>query len=154
MSKKNEKFRNNKLMRLLMSVIIIVIVFAMMAMVPAFQKADYEIRDNQMTIVRENKYYTNMNVIVDVIDEKGNVEREKVNIKFEDNKTNYTFDQEYFKKALETEDSVCIVDVDGNVLASFSNYTTFVSIILIIMTMVALASSLNIVMFIMGLINL
>lgn len=152
MSKMNEKLRK-KLVRLGISVVVLAIVFAVMALVPAFQDADYEIRDNQLTVVIENKYYTNMDVVVNVIDERGNVTSETVKIYFEEGKTNYTFDQEYFKNALETEDSVYVIDVENDTLSVFSNYTTFISIILGVLTVIALVAVFNIMLFIMGLIH-
>ena len=150
MSKMNEKLRK-KLVRLGVSVVVLAIVFALMALVPAFQHADYEIRDNQLTVVIENKYYTNMDVAVNVIDERGNVTSETVKIYFEEGKTNYTFDHEYFKNALETEDSVYVIDVENDILSVFSNYTTFISIILGVLMVIALVAVFNIMMFIMGL---
>lgn len=152
MSKMNEKLRK-KLVRLGISVVVLAIVFAMVALVPAFQDADYEIRDNQLTVVIENKYYTNMDVVVNVIDERGNVTSETVKIYFEEGKTNYTFDQEYFKNALETEDSVYVIDVENDTLSVFSNYTTFISIILGVLMIIALVAVFNIMLFIMGLIH-
>lgn len=152
MSKMNEKLRK-KLVRLGISVVVLAIVFAVVALVPAFQDADYEIRDNQLTVVIENKYYTNMDVVVNVIDERGNVTSETVKIYFEEGKTNYTFDQEYFKNALETEDSVYVIDVENDTLSVFSNYTTFISIILGVLMVIALVAVFNIMLFIMGLIH-
>ena len=57
MSNKNVKLRK-KLVRLGVSLVVIAIVFAALALVPAFHSADYEIRDNHLTVERTNKHNT------------------------------------------------------------------------------------------------
>lgn len=137
MSTKNGLLRK-KLVRLVASIGVLAIVFAVWTFVPAFQSAKYEIRDNQLMVERENKYNTNIDVVLTVIDEKGNVREETVKVHFEEGKTSYTFDQEYFKNVLETEDDVYIAGVEEEVSNIFSNFTPAVNVIMIIVFILSL----------------
>lgn len=149
MSKKNEMLRK-KLVRLGISVIVIAIVFAVLAVVPVFQTAKTEIKDNQLTIVRENLHHKGVEVIVDVIDDKENVEKVTVKINFEGDETNYTFDQEYFKRVLDTEDNVYIVEMENNL---FINYTPWVSVIFVILFIIIMIACLYFMITIMSFIH-
>ncbi len=149
MSKMNEKLRK-KLVRLGISVIVIAIVFAVLAVVPVFQTAKTEIKDNQLTVVRENLHHKGVEVIVNVIDDKGNVEKVTVKINFEGDETNYTFDQEYFKRVLDTEDNVYIVEIENNL---FINYTPWVSVIFVILFIIIMIACLYFMMTIMSFIH-
>lgn len=149
MSKMNEKLRK-KLVRLGISVIVIAIVFAVLAVVPVFQTAKTEIKDNQLTVVRENLHHKGVKVVVNVIDDKGNVEKVTVKINFEGDETNYTFDQEYFKRVLDTEDNVYIVEIENNL---FINYTPWVSVIFVILFIIIMIACLYFMMTIMSFIH-
>lgn len=92
--------------------------------IPAFREAEVEIKDNCMTIVRENMYQTSVDVVVNEIDAKGNVEEKKVKVNFEDGVTEFSFDQEYFKQVLETENDVYLIKTSDKVFDMFSYYTT------------------------------
>ncbi len=150
MSKKNGELRK-KLVRMVASLGVLAIFMAILALVPAFQQAKYEIQDNQLIVERKNMYNTNMDVVLTVIDEKGNVREETVKVHFEENEINYTFDQEYFKNSLETEDDVYIVDVDGELDSFFSNFTPVIRVIMIIVFVLSLIACF---FFIMSMFNL
>ncbi len=152
MSKKNGMLRK-KLVRVGISVVVLAITLAVFALVPAFQSAKYEISDNQLVVERENMYNTNMDVVVNIIDDRGNVTRETVKIYFEGDETNYTYDQEYFKNVLETEDDVYVIEVEDGLFTTFSNYTTFVKILMIITFIIAMIACFSLMMFILGLTN-
>lgn len=152
MSKKNEKLRK-KLVRLGISVVVLAIMLAVFAFVPAFQSAKYEICDNQLVVERENVYNTNMDVIVNIIDDRGNVTRETVKVYFAGNETNYTYDQEYFKNILETEDDVYVIDVEDGLFTTFSNYTPLVTAFMIISFIIAMIACFSLMMFILGFTN-
>lgn len=139
MSTKNGLLRK-KLVRLVVSIAVLGIVFAIWGLVPAFQMADYEIQDNQLMVERNNKYNTNIDVALIIIDGKGNVEKEVVKVYFDEGMTTHTYDDEYFKNILETEDDVHIVDVESELSNLFSNFTPVVNaiaIITFIITMIA-----------------
>lgn len=129
MSNKNGKLRK-KFVRLGVSVVVIAILFAALALVPAFHSAEYEIRDNHLTVERTNKHNTNMDVELYVIDEKGNVRETTVKINFEENVKSYSFDDEYFKNILKTEDDVFIKEVKSDLITCVSSYTPGVAIVL------------------------
>lgn len=150
MSKMNEKLRK-KLVRLGASLGVLAIFMAILALVPAFQQAKYEIHDNQLIVERNNMYNTNMDVVLTVIDENGNVREETVKVHFEEDEINYTFDQEYFKNALETEDDVYIVDIDGELDSFFSNFTPAIRVIMVIVFVLSLIACF---FFIMSMFNL
>lgn len=150
MSQKNGMLRK-KLVRLGISVVVLAIMLAVFAFVPAFQSAKYNICDNQLVVERENMYNTNMDVIVNIIDDRGNVTRETVKVYFEGDETNYTFDQEYFKDILETEDAVYVIDVEDGLFATFSNYTTFVTVFMVISFIIAMIACFSLMMLILGL---
>ena len=135
MSGKNGKLRK-KLVRLGVSVVVIAIMFAALALVPAFHSAEYEISDNHLVVERTNKHNTNMDVEVYVIDEKGNVRETSVKIYFEENVESYSFDQEYFKNVLETEDDVFIKEVKSDLITCVSNYTPGVALVLSILMII------------------
>lgn len=126
MSKKNVKIR---IILLVILTVLFAIEIALIALVPEFQYLTYEIRDNQLVVIRENMCNTNLDVSLNVIDEKGNKRKETVKVYFEGNETKYTFDQEYFKEVLETEDDVHVIEVK----TSLSNYTKPIDIILSIL---------------------
>lgn len=139
MSTKNGLLRK-KLVRLLVSIAVIAIMLAVWGLVPAFQTAKYEICDNQLTVERENKYNTNMDVAVIIIDERDNVKEEVVKVYFDEGKTTHIYDEEYFKNLLETEDDVHIVSVETELRNLFSNFTPVVNVIAVItfiITMIA-----------------
>lgn len=152
MSKKNGELRK-KLVRLVASLGVLAIFMAILALVPAFQPAEYEIKDNQLIVERNNMYNTNMDVVLTVIDEKGNVREENVKVNFEANEINYTFDQEYFKAALETEDDVYIVDVDSELDSFFSNFTPVIRVIMIIVFILSLIACFFVMMAMFNLIH-
>ena len=152
MSKKNGELRN-KLVRLVASFGVLAIFMAILALVPAFQQAKYEIQDNQLIVERNNMYNTNMDVILTVIDENGNVREETVKVHFEEDEINYTFDQEYFKNALETEDDVYIVDIDGELDSFFSNFTPVIRALMIIVFVLSLIACFFFIMSIFNLIH-
>ena len=135
MSSKNVKFRK-KLVKVGVSLVVIAIVFAALALVPAFHSAEYELCDNHLTVERTNKHNTGMDVKVYIIDEKGNVRDDIVKINFEENVERFDFDQEYFKSALNTEDDVYIAEVNSDLITCISNYTPGVAIILCIMMII------------------
>ncbi len=137
MSKMNEKLRK-KLVGLGISVVVIALVLAVLAVVPVFKSARTEIKDNQLTIVRENLHHKSVDVVVNMIDDKGNVEKVTVKINLEGDETNYTFDQEYFKRVLDTEDNVYIVEIEEDLFNSFSNYTPWVSVVCAILFIIAM----------------
>lgn len=145
MSKKNEMLRK-KLVRLGISVVVLAIMLAVFGLVPAFQSAKYEICDNQLVVERENMYNTNMGVIVNIIDGRGNVTRETVKVYFEGDETNYTFDQEYFKDILDTEDDVYVIEAEDGLFTTFSNYTTFVSVLMVILFIIAMIACFSLMM--------
>lgn len=139
MSTKNGLLRK-KLARLVVSIAVVAIMLAVWGLVPAFQTAEYEIRDNQLTVERDNKYNTNMDVAVIIIDERGNVKEEFVKVHFDEGKTSHIYDEEYFKNVLETEDDVHIVSVETELRNLFSNFTPVVNVIAVItfiITMIA-----------------
>ena len=139
MSTKNGLLRK-KLARLVVSIAVVAIMLAVWGLVPAFQTAEYEIRDNQLTVERDNKYNTNMDVAVIIIDERGNVKEEVVKVHFDEGKTTHIYDEEYFKNVLETEDDVHIVSVESELRNLFSNFTPVVNtiaVITFIITMIA-----------------
>ncbi len=139
MSTKNGLLRK-KLARLVVSIAVVAIMLAVWGLVPAFQTAEYEIRDNQLTVERDNKYNTNMDVAVIIIDERGNVKEEVVKVHFDEGKTTHIYDEEYFKNVLETEDDVHIVSVETELRNLFSNFTPVVNVIAVItfiITMIA-----------------
>ncbi len=140
MSNKNGKLRK-KLIRLGASLVVIAIAFAALALVPAFHSAEYEIRDNHLTVERTNKHNTNMDVEVYVIDEKGNVREATVKINFEENVKNYSFDTEYFKNILKTEDDVFIKEVKSDLITCVSSYTPGVAIVLSILLIIVFVAS-------------
>lgn len=152
MSKKNGELRN-KLVRLVASFGVLAIFMAILALVPAFQQAKYEIQDNQLIVERNNMHNTNMDVILTVIDENGNVREETVKVHFEEDEINYTFDQEYFKNALETEDDVYIVDIDGELDSFFSNFTPVIRALMIIVFVLSLIACFFFIMSIFNLIH-
>ena len=152
MSKKNGELRK-KLVRLVASFGVLAIFMAILALVPAFQQAKYEIQDNQLIVERNNMYNTNMDVILTVIDENGNVREETVKVHFEEDEINYTFDQEYFKNALETEDDVYIVDIDGELDSFFSNFTPVIRALMIIVFVLSLIACFFFIMSIFNLIH-
>ena len=93
--------------------VVITIVISMLIVlmfVPAFKTVDYEIRDNQLFVERENIHNVSMDVVV-AVNNKGTVREEKVRIYFEKDTGSYVYDQEYFKEVLETEGSVQILKV-------------------------------------------
>lgn len=152
MSKMNGKLRK-KLVRLGISVVVIALVLAVIAVVPVFKSARTEIKDNQLTIVRENLHHRSVDVVVNMIDDKGNVEKVTVKINLEGEKTNYTFDQEYFKRVLDTEDNVYIVEIEDDLFNSFSNYTPWVSVIYAILFIIAMVACWYFMMSIMSFIH-
>lgn len=152
MSKKNGELRK-KLVRLVASFGVLAIFMAILALVPAFQQAKYEIQDNQLIVERNNMHNTNMDVILTVIDENGNVREETVKVHFEEDEINYTFDQEYFKNALETEDDVYIVDIDGELDSFFSNFTPVIRALMIIVFVLSLIACFFFIMSIFNLIH-
>lgn len=135
MSNKNVKLRK-KLVRLGVSLVVIAIVFAALALVPAFHSADYEVRDNHLTVERTNKHNTNMDVEVYMIDEKGNVRETTVKIYFDENVESYSFDKEYFQNILDTEDDVFIKEVKSDLITCISNFTPGVAIVLSILMII------------------
>lgn len=104
--------------------VVVVALLVIGANIPAFAEAEVEIKDNCMTVVRENMYQTSVDVIVNEIDTKGNIEEKKVKVNFEDGVTEFSFDQEYFKDILETENDVYLVETSDRVFDIFSYYTT------------------------------
>lgn len=139
MSTKNGLLRK-KLVRLVVSIAVVAIMLAVWGLVPVFQTAEYEILDNQLTVERDNKYNTNMDVAVIIIDERGNVKEEVVKVHFDEGKTTHIYDEEYFKNVLETEDDVHIVSVETELRNLFSNFTPVVNVIAVItfiITMIA-----------------
>lgn len=136
--KKNGKLRK-KLVGMAISAVVCAIVLLLIGLVPAFQSADYKIADNQLIVERTNKYNTNMSVVLNVIDDKGNVEKETVKIYFDD-QTKLNLDQEYFKRLLQTDDDVYLVEVDSALITTFSNFTPFVSTMLVILFIISIVA--------------
>lgn len=136
--KKNGKLRK-KLVGMAISAVVCAIALLLIGLVPAFQSADYKIADNQLIVERTNKYNTNMSVVLNVIDAKGNVEKETVKIYFDD-QTKLNFDQEYFKRLLQTDDDVYLVEVDSALITTFSNFTPFVSTMLVILFIISIVA--------------
>lgn len=104
--------------------VVVVALLVIGANIPAFAEAEVEIKDNCMTVVRENMYQTSVDVIVNEIDAKGNIEEKKVKVNFEEGVTEFSFDQEYFKEILETENDVYLVETSDRVFDIFAYYTT------------------------------
>lgn len=152
MSNKNVKLRK-KLVRLGVSLVVIAIVFAALALVPAFHSADYEIRDNQLTVERTNKHNTNMNVEVYMIDEKGNVRETTVKIYFDENVESYSFDKEYFQNILDTEDDVFIKEVKSDLITCISSFTPVVAIVLSILMIIVFVACFFLLFSILGFIG-
>ena len=152
MSNKNVKLRK-KLVRLGVSLVVITIVFAALALVPAFHSADYEIRDNHLTVERTNKHNTNMNVEVYMIDEKGNVRETTVKIYFDENVESYSFDKEYFQNILDTEDDVFIKEVKSDLITCISSFTPGVAIVLSILMIIVFVACFFLLFSILGFIG-
>ncbi len=152
MSNKNVKLRK-KLVRLGVSLVVIAIVFAALALVPAFHSADYEIRDNHLTVERTNKHNTNMNVEVYMIDEKGNVRETTVKIYFDENVESYSFDKEYFQNILDTEDDVFIKEVKSDLITCISSFTPGVAIVLSILMIIVFVACFFLLFSILGFIG-
>lgn len=152
MSNKNVKLRK-KLVRLGVSLVVIAIVFAALALVPAFHSADYEIRDNLLTVERTNKHNTNMNVEVYMIDEKGNVRETTVKIYFDENVESYSFDKEYFQNILDTEDDVFIKEVKSDLITCISSFTPGVAIVLSILMIIVFVACFFLLFSILGFIG-
>ena len=152
MSNKNVKLRK-KLVRLGVSLVVIAIVFAALALVPAFHSADYEIRDNHLTVERTNKHNTNMNVEVYMIDEKGNVRETTVKIYFDENVESYSFDKEYFQNILDTEDDVFIKEVKSDLITCISSFTPVVAIVLSILMIIVFVACFFLLFSILGFIG-
>lgn len=122
-----------KLLRLGISLLVLVALLWVMTLIPAFTTANHEIRDNVLYVTeRDNKYNTNMDVVLTIIDEKGNLRKETVKVQFTEGETSFVYDQEYFKNVLDTEDEVYITEVDTELLTLFSNIGNPVKILLII----------------------
>lgn len=152
MSNKNVKLRK-KLVRLGVSLVVIAIVFAALALVPAFHSADYEICDNHLTVERTNKHNTNMNVEVYMIDEKGNVRETTVKIYFDENVESYSFDKEYFQNILDTEDDVFIKEVKSDLITCISSFTPGVAIVLSILMIIVFVACFFLLFSILGFIG-
>lgn len=152
MSNKNVKLRK-KLVRLGVSLVVIAIVFAALALVPAFHSADYEIRDNHLTVERTNKHNTNMNVEVYMIDEKGNVRETTVKIYFDENVESYSLDKEYFQNILDTEDDVFIKEVKSDLITCISSFTPGVAIVLSILMIIVFVACFFLLFSILGFIG-
>ena len=132
---------------------VIAIVFAALALVPAFHSADYEIRDNHLTVERTNKHNTNMNVEVYMIDEKGNVIETTVKIYFDENVESYSFDKEYFQNILDTEDDVFIKEVKSDLITCISSFTPGVAIVLSILMIIVFVACFFLLFSILGFIG-
>lgn len=132
---------------------VIAIVFAALALVPAFHSADYEIRDNHLTVERTNKHNTNMNVEVYMIDEKGNVRETTVKIYFDENVESYSFDKEYFQNILDTEDDVFIKEVKSDLITCISSFTPGVAIVLSILMIIVFVACFFLLFSILGFIG-
>ena len=78
-----------------------------------------------------------MKVDVIRIDAKGNVAEETVEVLFEDDVTDFSYDQEYFKNVLGTEDDVYIIGVVDGLFNVIGSYSTGVSIALTIYAIIA-----------------
>lgn len=132
---------------------VIAIVFAALALVPAFHSADYEICDNHLTVERTNKHNTNMNVEVYMIDEKGNVRETTVKIYFDENVESYSFDKEYFQNILDTEDDVFIKEVKSDLITCISSFTPGVAIVLSILMIIVFVACFFLLFSILGFIG-
>lgn len=122
-----------KLVRLGVSLLVLVALLWVMTLIPVFTTANHEICDNVLYVTeRDNKYHTNMDVVLTIIDEKGNLREETVKVQFTEGETSFVYDQEYFKNLLDTEDEVYIAEVDTELFTLFSNIENPVKILLII----------------------
>lgn len=123
--------------RLLASILIFVLYLYLGTFIPQFASATKEIQDNCLTVHRENMSETSMKVDVIRIDAKGNVAEETVEVLFEDDVTDFSYDQEYFKNVLGTEDDVYIIGVVDGLFNVIGSYSTGVSIALTIYAIIA-----------------
>ena len=123
--------------RLLASILIFVLYLYLGTFIPQFASATKEIQDNCLTVHRENMSEISMKVDVIRIDAKGNVAEETVEVLFEDDVTDFSYDQEYFKNVLGTEDDVYIIGVVDGLFNVIGSYSTGVSIALTIYAIIA-----------------
>ena len=123
--------------RLLASILIFVLYLYLGTFIPQFASATKEIQDNCLTVHRENMSEISMKVDVIRIDAKGNVAEETVEVLFEDDVTDFSYDQEYFKNVLGTEDDVYIVGVADGLFNVIGSYSTGVSIALTVYAVIA-----------------
>lgn len=123
--------------RLLASILIFVLYLYLGTFIPQFASATKEVQDNCLTVHRENMSEISMKVDVIRIDAKGNVAEETVEVLFEDDVTDFSYDQEYFKNVLGTEDDVYIIGVVDGLFNVIGSYSTGVSIALTIYAIIA-----------------
>lgn len=123
--------------RLLASILIFVLYLYFGTFIPQFASATKEVQDNCLTVHRENMSEISMKVDVIRIDTKGNVAEETVEVLFEDDVTDFSYDQEYFKNVLGTEDDVYIIGVVDGLFNVIGSYSTGVSIALTIYAIIA-----------------
>ncbi len=128
-----------KSVRLLASILAFVLFLYIGTFIPQFASATKEIKDNCLTVHRENMSEIKMEVEIIRIDAKGNIAEETVEVMFEDGVTDFSYDQEYFKNALETEDDVYIKGASDKLFTLIGNYTTGVSIALTIYAIIVFA---------------
>lgn len=123
--------------RLLASILIFALYLYLGTFIPQFASATKEVQDNCLTVHRENMSEISMKVDVIRIDAKGNVAEETVEVLFEDDVTDFSYDQEYFKNVLGTEDDVYIIGVADGLFNVIGSYSTGVSIALTIYAIIA-----------------
>lgn len=137
---KAKKSVGKKVRNILVPILVVVVLLVIYSHIPAFAEPDITIKDNCMTVVNENEHYLKTEVILQEIDSKGNITVKESTVEF--GVGTYTFDDTYFKKVLETENNVYIVETSDNLFDMVSNYSTgiaiCVTIFLIIIFIVAM----------------
>lgn len=136
----SKKVEPKKILRTLIAGIVLVGTILLGAYLPILQTAKCEISDNTLIVERKNPYNTSVVVEVIEIDTNGNVEEERMRIHFEEGEENIEYNQEYFKKVLETENDVFVKGLSDRSLDFISYYTPAVTVLMVVVMILMLGS--------------